>query len=516
MNDWQGMCANIGNCPSADQRIKFDATMAPDRLCPSCNRELLTFQPAPERPAKPAAKSRLWLAVPLLIIAAILAFFALLPAQDGAPRPNPRALAAKQTGRSVDLALAGSNTVGARLGPAWAAGLLKAKGYSTLVEHRVSPEDVILEGRTPDNTALLRIQITAHGTASGIEALTAGSSDIAMASRPIADKEAEAATALGDLRSPASEHIVGLDGVAVIVHRANPVAELSITQLAGIFSGTITNWSQVGGPDLPITLYARDGKSGTFDTFNMLVLKSAGTALAAGASRWEDSAALANAVAADNGGVGFVGLPYVGATKALAIAEAGSPAVYPNRLTVATEDYPLARRLYLYVSGTPQPLSADYLSFALSPAGQAIAREMGYVDLTIEEVAAQPGRGTPDYVAATAGARRLSTNLRFRAGGAELDNKALRDLDRVADHVIRQGGRAELVLIGFTDNTGNLGANVSLSQTRAQMVADAFVRRGLSRVRIIGLGPANPIASNATADGRIRNRRVEIWIKETR
>ena len=104
-------------------------------------------------------------------------------------------------------------------------------------------------------------------------------------------------------------------------------------------------------PFAPIKIYARDNKSGTFDTFKTLVLGA--KALAPGAARFEDSNTLSEAVAGDRNGIGFIGLPYVHGAKALAVSEEGARALQATRLTVATEDYPLSRRLCLYTPANP-------------------------------------------------------------------------------------------------------------------------------------------------------------------
>ena len=69
------------------------------------------------------------------------------------------------------------------------------------------------------------------------------------------------------------ENVIALDGLAIVVNKDNPVQALTLDQIAEIFSGQITNWERVGGPSAPISLYARDAKSGTFDTFKNLVLE---------------------------------------------------------------------------------------------------------------------------------------------------------------------------------------------------------------------------------------------------
>jgi phosphate transport system substrate-binding protein len=111
-------------------------------------------------------------------------------------------------------------------------------------------------------------------------------------------------------------------------------------------------------------LYARDEKSGTWDTFKDRVL---GSSALASAKRFEDSRELATAVSRDPDGIGFVGLPYAVGVKVLKIADRGAIALRPNTLTVRTEDYPLSRRLYFYVPANAKPEAREFVRFALSP-----------------------------------------------------------------------------------------------------------------------------------------------------
>jgi phosphate transport system substrate-binding protein len=122
-----------------------------------------------------------------------------------------------------------------------------------------------------------QIEIQAHGSKTAFEDLKSGLCDIGMASRPIKPEERQALLpTLGDLTSNASEHVLALDGIALIVHPSNPIKTLSVAQVADIFSGTLTDWSQLGGRAVTIAIYARDEKSGTWDFFNEAVLKKHG------------------------------------------------------------------------------------------------------------------------------------------------------------------------------------------------------------------------------------------------
>ena len=415
------------------------------------------------------------------------------------------------------LRIHGSNTIGSQLAPALAVEFLKSKGADNVTTRTTAPDETEVTGTLSGMSSPTIIEIQAHGSATAFTDLLGGKCDLGMASRKIEDGEQAKASAagLGDLTSLNAENVLGLDGIAVIVNKSNPVTTLTKDQIARIFSGELTNWSAVGGNPGPIKVFARDDKSGTFDTFKSLVLKKA--ALVSAAERLEDSTQLSNRVSADSGAIGFIGLPYVLNSKALAVSEGGATMpLFPNRLTVATEDYPLARRLFLYLPvNSNNRLASDFVHFALSKQGQDIVGKTGFVSQNPEEVRpTENASGAPAlYQQLTRGKSRLTLNFRFRSGRATLDNKALEDITRVVNFVtdLKIGGN-DVVLMGFADNVGSNDVNLRLSKERAEAVAQQFEMNGLRAATVDGLGSAMPVASNADDAGREKNRRVEIWV----
>jgi len=339
-----------------------------------------------------------------------------------------------------------------------------------------------------------------------------------MASRAINDKEraALAAAGLGDLTSPATEHVIGLDGIAVIVHPGNSLGALDRGQLHAIFTGKVTDWAQVGGPAGAITVLSRDDNSGTFDTFKNLVLR--GDPLRPGAPRLADSSALSDQVAGDPAAIGFIGLAYVRSAKALAVGDQGTVAKLPTSFTVTTEGYMLSRRLYMYTPPRPRTaLATELVSFVLSPQGQAVVRDAGFIDLsvTLRDGERCDARCPASYAALTARAQRLSLDFRFRTGSDEIDSRASRDLDRVVQF-LRGYPNARLLLLGFSDAAGLPAANLKLSQHRAATIAHELELRGIHAARIEGMGAAMPVAPNTSEADRQRNRRVEVWLEGAR
>lgn len=409
----------------------------------------------------------------------------------------------------------GSNTIGAELGPALVKAWLTEKGYSQVRYERTAAQEGVVWGRGAD-AERVRVEIHAHGSSTGFKDLDAGQADVGMASRPVKAKEVKKLARFGPMDGHGSEFVLGLDGIAVVVHRDNPVRQLTKAQLRRLFAGKIADWSEVGGRPGPVAVYARDDKSGTYDTFKSLVLGKT-TPLVNGAHRFESNADLSDAVARDPGGIGFVGLPYVRNARALAVSDGESGAIVPASFSVATEDYALTRRLFLYVpERNANPRAREFAEFAASPAGQAIVGQVGFVSQAI--VAGRPDaeRDAPaEYRELTRGAERLSLNFRFRAGSIELDNKALRDMRRLVAFMGREENRGrELMLFGFADRHERIPLHsIELSVHRADRVADLLLEHGLSANRVRGYGSAVPVASNDTPAGRFKNRRVEVWVR---
>jgi PiT family inorganic phosphate transporter len=449
-----------------------------------------------------------------------LLFRALLPeAQAATPTPtvhfDPASEEAALVPMSVrPLHLQGSNTIGAALAPALAEGLLQQLGAADVASQKdASGHAWVVTGRVAGQAQPVEFDIDAAGSSTAFEGLASGQCDVGMASRIVTDAEAERIRAAGhgDVRGPESESVIGLDGIAVIVNEQSAVSAMTTDDLARTFAGERTTWP---GSDKVIDVFSRDDRSGTFDTFKALVLGD--RPLAASVRRLADSDALASAVAADPQAIGFVGMSHVGRAKALAVSEGGAAASMPSAFSVATEDYPLSRRLYLYAPAPAgHPLVSRFVSFALSSDGQAIVAAQGFVDLAASTAKDDDACSScaPAYVALTRGARRLSLNFRFRVGSSDLDSKAQHDVGRVAA-AVRAQRNAQVILLGFADHQGDSDANVQVSRERARRVADRLEAYGVHATVIEGLGDQMPVASNDSPSGRDRNRRVEVWVRQ--
>jgi phosphate transport system substrate-binding protein len=446
--------------------------------------------------------------------------------------------AQESVAKETILRIHGSNTIGAQLAPDLAKAFLQKLGADSVRQVDLAEgTEIDLEGHFPNSKEQTKvIEIRAHGSSTGFKGLKDKQCDIAMSSRKIKDSEVKELAFLGDMSDSACEHVLALDGVAVIVNSANAaVSKLSFPQLANIFSGQSKNWSEIGWNDAPINIHARDENSGTHDTFKSIVLGE--KQLDGAAKRWDSNDKLSEAVNADVHAVGYCGLPYVKHNKVLGISD-GGPAVRPTVFTVATEDYPVSRRLYLYSPATPaNRYTQDFIDFSLDKEGQAQVRKHKFVDLTVsaEEHKVEVAPGTNQnyqvlykYLTGVRGAKRLSANFRFKGETLALDNKALRDVERMIEFLAENRDK-DILLAGFSDSAGDASLdhkmqgrsdssesyskNLELSCKRAEVIKEELSSRGIKVRETFCVGSEMPIASNATEAGREKNRRVEVWMR---
>ncbi len=426
--------------------------------------------------------------------------------------PLLSAQASAQSNNTI-LRLQGSNTIGSQLAPRLVKDFLEQEGYLQVVVHKTTIEnEKQVLALDPKTEKRVQITIAAHGSSTGFRALKQDSTDIAMSSRIIKPTEVADLKHLGDMRSFSNEHVLAIDGIAVIVHPKNPISELSIDQVARIFRGQIQSWSEVGGQNAPISLYSRDSNSGTWDTFKSLVLDGKKD-LHPSAERFESNDQLSLRVSRDPNAIGFVGLASVGQSKAIAVGHRGIEALTPTTISVATEDYALARRLFLY---SPQqssnPLVQRFLSYIHSDQAQRLVAETGFVSQVPIALKPENVDGPTEYQQLVGQAERLSVNIRFHEGSSSLDNKARQDVERLAALINRPEfeGR-ELLLVGFGDEKQSASRSEILSKLRAVKVKSALHAKGVSVAPVAGFGAYNPVATNRGAD-RLRNQRVEVWL----
>lgn len=326
-------------------------------------------------------RSMVWAAVAAMICVAAVACSGGHSRGEGTPDPTASG-AAEPTGRGASVSLKGSDTM-VILAQRFAEGFM-ASHPGTVVE------------------------VSGGGSGTGIAALLNGTTDVANASRPMNERE------IAQLRE--TRHVepvetrVALDALAVYVNEGNAVPSLTLTQLAAIFRGEVTNWSAVGGPDAPIVLYSRENNSGTYAYFKEHVLD--GADFAATAQTLPGTAAVINAVAHDPNGIGYGGIGYAEGIRTVPVAATeGAPPVAPTLENATSGSYPISRFLFMYTAGPATGIAADLLAWAVTPEGQRVVEQAGFYPLPAAGAVpaapvapAAPAEAAPAAVAPTEGA----------------------------------------------------------------------------------------------------------------
>jgi len=218
------------------------------------------------------------------------------------------------------------------------------------------------------------IQVTGGGSGTGIAALLNSSTDICASSRPM--KQSEMDKLKDRFGSMGVEIPCAKDGITIFLNETNPVKELTIKQLSGIFSGKIKNWKDVGGPNQDIHLYGRENSSGTYVFFKDNVVK---TDYATNCQTLPGTAAVVNAVSKDKYGIGYGGSAYAHGVKHCAVKKDDKSISYlATPETIKNGQYPITRYLYMYVTNRPTGDVKKFIDWVLSPDGQKIVVEIGY------------------------------------------------------------------------------------------------------------------------------------------
>jgi phosphate transport system substrate-binding protein len=221
----------------------------------------------------------------------------------------------------------------------------------------------------------INIQVTGGGSGVGISALINGTTDICNASRPM--KNSERNQLKQRYNTLGVEIKAAKDGLSIYLNDSNPVKELSLDQLKGIYTGKITNWSEVGGNNAKIIVYGRENSSGTYVYLKDFVL--GGEDYTSKMQSLPGTAAVVNAVAKDKNAIGYGGAAYGKGIKFAKVKkDANSQGYEPNAENIKTGNYPITRYLYMYTKSKPTGAMKDYIDWILSSEGQDIVVKVGY------------------------------------------------------------------------------------------------------------------------------------------
>ena len=222
------------------------------------------------------------------------------------------------------------------------------------------------------------VSVTGGGSGVGISALLAGTTDIAQSSRKIKFDEKQK---LQEGGKTAKERIIAYDALAIVVHPANKVTNLTREQLENIFTGKIKNWKELGGEDLKIVPYSRETSSGTYEFFKESVLKNKN--YMNGIMSMPATGTIVQSVSQTKGAIGYVGLAYLNeAVKAIHISyDGGKTYTEPSVVNAKSGTYPVVRPLYYYYEAKSEAKVKPFIDYVLSAEGQKVVAEIGFITI---------------------------------------------------------------------------------------------------------------------------------------
>lgn len=445
---------------------------------------------------------------------------------DGCPQAAP-------DDSEIDVRVAGSSSVGKQLIPAM------LTGYASQLSGAVTNG-----GDDDPFVAIYHLSkggsysVDAGGADLGFDNLLNKTAEIVASSRRILPFEARALRDddAGNMVSFTQEHVIAMENLMVVVHPSNGVSNISSDDLAKVYRGEITNWSDLGGADAPISVLAADDDTGMQDFFGKRMLTGYGAIDDSGWIKLPMAEDIAGLVADDTAAIGYVGAASAGDLKSLEVVGACGIVYHADAFGAKTEGNPLSRRIYAYNrADVLSSAGANFLTFAMSPASDAAVDTSGYVSLAVTRTRQTETenriksflQNIEDLVeladlrtmqTSMAGWDRLSTTLRFISSSDRLDNKAELDITRLIGYLEGQAAGTRVSIVGFTDSDGPLESNKSTSMKRAIQILRLIKGRANGRLAHIefttqGFGEVSPVVCNTNDSNKQINRRVEFWIR---
>lgn len=440
----------------------------------------------------------------------------------------------------AELTISGSSTVGRVLMPALIEAFALRNNLATDRETIDNTHFVYrLSDRAKDQLiGIFRFRVT--NSDEGFADLLADESDIVMSQREIRRAEVDLAreAGLGNLLGPNRSRVLALDAMLPVVAPGNPILNISPRNLARAFSGDVSNWAQLGGPDAPVALHLRDARSGLGQAVQDRLLAPEGRKLAKDAIRHETDVDLAKAVASDPFALGVVSYSETGNTKPLVLTGPCGFSLRATRRTIKTEDYPLTAPMFLYLPARRLPkLAREFLGFTRTAPAQIVIRRAGFVDQAPEEVPVDlqgdrftnairvagdelPLENLKRMIDVLGSMKRLTTSFRFETGSTQLDAQSRSNVQQLARALeAGQYDTRKILFVGFSDGNGPASGNQAIALRRAETVRDAVVTAAETAnfnrlsLNLEAFGEAMPMACDDSSWGRQANRRVEVWVQ---
>ncbi|MEM6825419.1 MAG: PstS family phosphate ABC transporter substrate-binding protein [Pseudomonadota bacterium] len=341
---------------------------------------------------------------------------------------------------AADVRIAGSDTIALGMMPLLIAGFAAAMDAEAELTNTAVPGQTVAQiiGDDGFGDEIGSYLVTSSSTEAAFDALMNGEAKIGLASRRIMPAEARRlkSSGAGNMVNPSQERVVAVDSLVVITHPENPVSDLSVEDLRRIYRGEVSNWADVGGPDMQITRVARSDGDATRTFFDGRILGGSGATRVGDIAVAADDQEMAAMVNAEPGAIGYVGYAFQRGAKPLTLVNECGIAMVPDAFSAKTEEYALGRRLYLYNRGDAvDDATAEFLDFAISEEADGVVAKSGFIDLGIEsrpqDMNGDRAMGLltsaaddfeagvmREMLAAMVTSDRLSTTFRFRTGSS--------------------------------------------------------------------------------------------------
>lgn len=220
----------------------------------------------------------------------------------------------------------------------------------------------------------ISISISGGGSALGIKKVANGDAEIGNSGRPLTNIEKQ--------MYGITDWPLAIDSLAMIVNSSNIIDELTKDQVKSIYSGKVKNWKELGGADAPITVYAREEKSGTQTTFSMLALDEE----VPPANLWnilKSNGSMRTAISLDKNAIGYISIGFLDRRRR--IKRIALNGVLPTQETTKDSSYILTRKLYMNTKSDPDDLTKAFIDYIYSPEGASIIVKSGFIPVEKEK-----------------------------------------------------------------------------------------------------------------------------------
>ncbi|KIC40417.1 cell envelope biogenesis protein OmpA [Ruegeria sp. ANG-R] len=437
----------------------------------------------------------------------------------------------------AEIRFSGSSVMAETLLPALAQGFAAQEGLILSQPEGAETQHVYALHHPDRQAPLARLTFHAADTARGFADLAENSADIVLAQREIRPDEMELTrdAGLGNLTQARRSRVVALDAMVPVVSADNPVRQISPADLAKVFAAEVINWTDLGGPDAPISLHLPQAGSGLAQAVEDLLLAPAHSA---DITRHVRSSDLVRTVSSDPFAIGIASLAEADDARALPLTGGCGHALSATRQSVKTEDYPLTSPLFIYLPQRRLPrIARQFLAYTQSDAAQPVIRRAGFVDQSPEMIHVGLQGDRLANAITTGGSEvgleelqrmietlrplsRLSLSFRFEAGSSRPDAQSRSNILQLAQAL--ESGTLDvqqLTFAGFSDGEGAASANARIALQRAKTVRNAVLAAietsipDSIEITVEGFGEAMPMACDDTEWGRKVNRRVEVWVR---